>query len=62
MSQDQATWEDKMFIKSTFPEFYSKTIAEWCPESQLLQQGGGGADAGERNTMVKEEWKNQVLR
>jgi hypothetical protein len=45
MSAEQATWEDKILIKSTFPEFYNHTIREWWPETnscgQECAQGGG---------------------
>lgn len=30
---DNASWEDADFIKATFPEFYSKTIQSWFPNS-----------------------------
>jgi hypothetical protein len=46
LTADQATWEDKHFIKLTFPEFYRKTIQEWWPDNnscgQERAQGGGG--------------------
>jgi hypothetical protein len=28
LSADQATWEDKLFIKATFPDFYNATVKE----------------------------------
>jgi hypothetical protein len=31
LTTDQATWEDKNFIKATFPNFYRMTIEEWWP-------------------------------
>jgi hypothetical protein len=46
LDSSQATWEDKFFIKSAFPEFYTKTIQEWWPNKtscgQEQSQGGGG--------------------
>jgi hypothetical protein len=45
LSEDQATWEDKLFIKATFPEFYN-TLRQWWPthasSGQEAAQGGGG--------------------
>jgi hypothetical protein len=42
---DQATWEDKLFIKATFLGSYYKTIREWWPNTtsrgQEATQGGG---------------------
>jgi hypothetical protein len=42
----QATWEDKTFIKSTFPQFYQETIQELWPNGvpcgQEHSQGAGG--------------------
>jgi hypothetical protein len=35
---DQAIWEDKLFIKATFPEFYHKTIREWWPKKNYRGQ------------------------
>jgi hypothetical protein len=29
---DQATWEDRLFIKATFLQFYAQTIREWWPQ------------------------------
>jgi transposase InsO family protein len=29
LSEAQSTWEDKLFIKSIFPEFYHKTLKSW---------------------------------
>jgi hypothetical protein len=44
LTEDQATWEDKLFIRSTFPSFYFKTINEWWPPQascgQEDSQGG----------------------
>jgi hypothetical protein len=46
LSNEQATWEDKLFIKATFPAFYFQTIQEWGP-----QQASSGQEAyqGEGN-------------
>jgi hypothetical protein len=45
LSPDQATWEDKLFIKATSPTFYNKTLQEWWPYAsscgQEHSQGGG---------------------
>jgi hypothetical protein len=45
LSEYQDTWEDKLFIKATFPSFYFKTLKEWWPNSascgQESSQGGG---------------------
>jgi hypothetical protein len=45
LSADHATWEDKMFIKVTFPEFYRSTITSWWPDQassgQESAQGEG---------------------
>jgi hypothetical protein len=45
LSDDHTTWEDKFFIKASFPEFYSKTIREWWPQGapcgQVAAQEGG---------------------
>jgi hypothetical protein len=45
LTPDQATWEDKLFIKGTFPEFHAKTIKEWWPSTtscgQEVSQVGG---------------------
>ncbi|GJN40469.1 hypothetical protein PR202_gb29684 [Eleusine coracana subsp. coracana] len=43
-----AKWEDKLFIKATFPEFYHQTLKEWWPPQarscgQESSQGGGGS-------------------
>jgi hypothetical protein len=38
LSEEQATWEDKLFIKSTFPAFYHKTIKEWWPSTSSYGQ------------------------
>jgi hypothetical protein len=49
ISPDQATWEDKLFIKATFPDFYHKTIREWWPHmdsrGQEFAQEGGSCQA-----------------
>jgi hypothetical protein len=46
LSEDQATWEDKLFVKATFPKFYNKILQEWWPPTassgQEVTQGGGG--------------------
>jgi hypothetical protein len=31
LTEEQATWEDKFFMKSTFPAFYFRTLREWWP-------------------------------
>jgi hypothetical protein len=45
LSEDQSTWEDKFFIKATFPAFYHQTLCKWWPENascgQEPSQGGG---------------------
>jgi hypothetical protein len=45
LSPDQATWEDKLFIKATFPSFYYKTPQDWWTSThsygQEQSQGGG---------------------
>jgi hypothetical protein len=45
LSVDQATWEDKLFIKARFPKFYNKTLIEWWPTTassgQEATQAGG---------------------
>lgn len=45
LPESQATWEDKFFIKATFPVLYHKTIKEWWPSNdsrgQESSQGGG---------------------
>jgi hypothetical protein len=47
LSEDNATWEDKLFIKTTFPDFYQQTITRWWPteasRGQEAAQEGGGA-------------------
>jgi hypothetical protein len=49
MSPEQATLDDKLFIKATFPEFYHKTIREWWPQEnshgQEFAQEGGSCQA-----------------
>jgi hypothetical protein len=51
LAEDQSTWEDKFFIKSTFPSFYYRTIKEWWPygtSSPCGQEdslGGGNCQA-----------------
>jgi hypothetical protein len=44
LTEEQATWEDKFFIKATFPAFYHQTLKEWWPNSsscgQEQPQGG----------------------
>jgi hypothetical protein len=46
LTEDQASWEDKLFIKATFPEFYNNTLRQWWPthasSGQEAAQGGGG--------------------
>jgi hypothetical protein len=44
---DQSTWEDKFFVKATFPEFYFRTLKEWWPNGASCGQepaGGGGGE------------------
>jgi hypothetical protein len=47
--EEQVTWEDKFFIKATFPSFYHQTIKQWWPNSssygQEQPQGGGAVRA-----------------
>jgi hypothetical protein len=47
LSKDQATWEDKLFIKATFPDFYNRIIREWWPPAassgEEASQGGEGS-------------------
>jgi hypothetical protein len=31
LTADQAIWEDKAFIRATFPSFYFSTLKEWSP-------------------------------
>jgi hypothetical protein len=38
LSTDQATWEDKLFIKATFPDFYQRTLKEWWPQAASCGQ------------------------
>jgi hypothetical protein len=51
LSTDQATWEDKLFIKATFPDFYQRTLKEWWPQAtscgQEQSQVGGLSDLEE---------------
>jgi hypothetical protein len=47
LSAEQATWEDKVFIKAAFPEFYHKTLRKWwlvdaSSGQEAAQEGGGG--------------------
>jgi hypothetical protein len=60
LTADQATWEDKHFIKLTFPEFYRKTIQEWWPDNsscgQERAQGGGGQNCQEQK-MDRGDWR-----
>jgi hypothetical protein len=46
LSPDHATWEDKMFIKATFPDFYRNTIKSWWPDqaSSGLEAAQGEGD------------------
>jgi hypothetical protein len=52
MTPDQATWEDKLFIKSTSPDFYHHTIRTCWPHGtscgQEVAQGGGGCQAPDK--------------
>jgi hypothetical protein len=47
LSADQSTWEDKLFMKATFPIFYFKTVKEWwsnsvsCGQEPAQGEGGG---------------------
>jgi hypothetical protein len=56
LGAEQATWEDKVFIKSTFPSFYYKTLQEWWPyqasRGQEASQGGGSCQDHSRATLV----------
>jgi hypothetical protein len=36
---EHTTWEDRMFIKSSFLEFYTKNIQEWWPNGVPCGQG-----------------------
>jgi hypothetical protein len=41
----QATWEDKLFIKGTFPDFYNHTLKAWWHDGashgqEAAQRGG----------------------
>jgi hypothetical protein len=36
--EEQATWEDKFFMKATFPSFYHQTIKQWWPNSSSCGQ------------------------
>jgi hypothetical protein len=46
LDSNQATWEDKNFVKTTFPQIYLRTIKEWWPTcvscGQENSQGGRG--------------------
>jgi hypothetical protein len=59
LQPEQATWEDKMFITSSFPEFYAKIIQEWWPNGvpcgQGNPQGRGWGLSGLRLTQSKRE-------
>jgi hypothetical protein len=58
----QSTWEDKLFIKSTFPEFHFRTLKSWWPDGVPCgQENSEGelyiiaqliADAGSRDRVV----------
>jgi hypothetical protein len=45
LNTNHATWEDKSFIKDTFPQFYQQTLQEWWPDGvpcgQEHSQGRG---------------------
>jgi hypothetical protein len=38
LTEDQAMWEDKLFVKSTFPDFYQQTIRQWWPVNSSCGQ------------------------
>jgi hypothetical protein len=38
LNEEHATWEDKFFIKVTFPGFYHCTLKEWWPQSSCGQE------------------------
>ena len=46
LHQNEATWEDKSFIKAVFPGFYYRTIKEWFPDTNPC---GQGSSQGEGN-------------
>jgi hypothetical protein len=37
--EDHDTWEHKVFIKATFPDFYFKTLKKWWPSSDPRRHG-----------------------
>jgi hypothetical protein len=55
---EQVTWEDKLFIKSTFPSFYYKTLQEWghdqASRGQEASQGGGSCQDRSRAVLATE--------
>jgi hypothetical protein len=50
LTDDQATWEGNLFIKSTFPDFYNKTLHEWW-----LDQGSCGQERAQAGGSYQEQ-------
>jgi hypothetical protein len=62
LTPDQATWEDKLSIKATFPSFYHKTLQEWWPPTpscgQEVSQGEGSCE--DTTVMPTEDTRNKA--
>jgi hypothetical protein len=61
LTPDQATWEDKLFIKATFPSFYHKILQEWWPSNSSCgqEQAQGGGSCQVRSTQGVTDNKGQ---